>query len=81
LLATPRCTGHVAFHAAADQVAADSTAAQVAAALAACGARDIRPGDLPSLPPGLVESQRIADQGLVIWLFGQDERLGDSTIR
>ncbi len=43
--ATPPCTTHMAFRA-----TGDSTAAQVAAALAAGGARDVRPGDLPSLP-------------------------------
>jgi hypothetical protein len=31
--------------------------------------------------PGLVESRRIAEQGLAIRRFGQNERLGDSTIR
>ena len=30
---------------------------------------------------GLVESRRIAEQGLAIRRFGQNERLGDSTIR
>jgi hypothetical protein len=30
---------------------------------------------------GLVELRRIAEQGLAIRRFGQNERLGDSTIR
>ncbi len=32
-------------------------------------------------PAGLVELRRITEQGLAIRRFGQNERLGDSTIR
>jgi hypothetical protein len=57
--ATPLSTVHMAFHA-----VCDSTSAQLAAALAAAGARDIRPGDLPSLPRNEARAKQASDADL-----------------
>ena len=57
--ATPPSTVHMAFHA-----VGETTSAQLAAALAAGGARDILPGDLPSLPRDQTRAEQAADAEL-----------------